>query len=63
MQKRKARVRYTKLCGREGYIVEIYSNGVWCTDTFYPIINLQINCTIISKLSHLKDCGYNVHYV
>lgn len=61
--KRKARVRYTEMRGREGYAVEIYSDGEWGLDTFYPIICSQIHWTIISKLSQLKDCGYDVHYV
>ena len=63
MEKRKARVRYTKMAKREGYAVEIYSDGEWCLDTFYPLINSLINCDIISDLSRLKDCGYDVHYV
>lgn len=61
--KRKARVRYTEMGGREGYAVEIYSEGEWGLDIFYPIIASQIHWTIISKLSQLKDCGYDVHYV
>lgn len=61
--KRKARVRYAEMGGREGYAVEIYSEGEWGLDTFYPIINSQIHSSIISKLSQLKDCGYDVRYV
>lgn len=61
--KRKARVRYTEMGGREGYAIEIYSEGEWGLDTFYPIINSQIHFTIIDKLSQLKDCGYDVRYV
>lgn len=61
--KRKARVRYTEMGKREGYAIEIYSEGEWGLDTFYPIINSQINFSIINKLSQLKDCGYNVRYV
>ncbi len=61
--KRKARVRYTEMGGREGYAIEIYSEGEWGLDTFYPIINSQINFSIINKLSQLKDCEYDVRYV
>ena len=63
--KRKARVRYTNKCefGQDGYAVEIYSDGEWGLDTFFPITNSQIHAGIINKLSMLKDCGYEVRYV
>ena len=61
--KRKARVRYTEMGVREGYAVEIYSDGEWGLDTFYPLINSLIPCSIINKLSQLKDCGYDIRYV
>ena len=64
MEKRKARVRYTtEIGGREGYAIEIYSDNEWGLDMFYPIIASQLHWTIISKLSHLKDCGYDIKFV
>lgn len=60
--KRKARVRYTEMGGREGYAVEIYSEGEWSLDTFYPIIDNFIHSGIINKMSYLKDFGYDIRF-
>lgn len=60
--KRKARVHYTEMDGREGYAVEIYIDGEWGLDTFFPIIDNFIHFGIINKLSYLKDLGYDIRF-
>ena len=67
-EKMKARVRYEKReDGREGYKVEIYSEGEWGLDTFFPLVAKAgaedtdfIHWTFVRKLSELQAFGYDI---
>lgn len=66
--KLKAKVRYLKQPdGREGYAVYIWSDGEWCMDTFFHLLDRNgsgekdfLHYGFVAKLAHMQDLGYEI---
>lgn len=68
-QKLEARIRYTVLFEREGYIVEIRTakNEEWGMDSFYPCFEKKggsgkdfVHFSVLKKLCELQFYGYEI---
>lgn len=70
-QEKKARVRFQKSAnGREGYAIEIFSEGEWGLETWFPLVARAgaedtretdfIHYTFLCKLSELQRYGYEI---
>jgi len=70
MAKSKAQLRYLKReDGREGYAINIYDNGEWVLDSWYPLVERKdhgngesdyVHWSILCKLSELQNLGYDI---
>lgn len=67
----KARIKYQEnYNGREGYTVEIFSDGEWGLDTFFPLVARAgaedtneknfVHFGIINKIAELQLLGYKI---
>ena len=67
---KKARIRYEEnFDGKEGYVVEILSDGEYGLDTFFPLWCREggeekdfIHWSIFAKIKQLIDIGYKVEF-
>lgn len=68
-QKLRAQVQYQKLeDGREGFAINIYSNGEWGLNSWYPLVAREggdgekafIHCDFVQKLAEMKGMGYEI---
>lgn len=70
----KARVKYyADYNGREGYAVEIHSEGEWGLDMFFPCVRREgadedeeknfIHFSLINKISQLTELGYKISFL
>ena len=64
---------YSDYNGREGYAVEIFSEGEYGLDTFFPLVRRE-NCDedeernfvhfgLINKIGQLNRMGYNILFL
>lgn len=68
--KMKAQLRYHKQeDGREGYAINIYTDGEWGLDTWYPLVERKdrndgepdyVHWSILRKLAELQAWGYEI---
>lgn len=64
----KAKIIYKEeYFGSEGYAVEIFIDGEWELDSFYPLTNKEgneekdfVSFQIINKMAQLQDLGYKL---
>lgn len=74
MEKMKARIKYEEnFNGKEGYAVEIFSEGEWGLSTFYPLVKREgaeetdeknfIHFSFINKLAELNELGYKISFM
>ena len=70
----KARIKYEEnFNGKEGYAVEIFSEGEWGLDTFYPLVKREgasetseknfIHFAVLNKLAKLNELGYKISFM
>ena len=69
-RKMKAQLRYHKQeDGREGYAINIFSDGEWGLDTWFPLVERKdhgngetdyVHWGILRKLSELQNLGYDI---
>lgn len=69
-KKMKAQLRYQKQeDGREGYAINIFSDGEWGLDTWFPLVERKdhgngetdyVHWHILLKLRQLQDLGYEI---
>ena len=69
-RKMKAQLRYHKQeDGREGYAINIFVDGDWITDTWFPLVERKehgngetdyVHWGILRKLSELQNLGYDI---
>ena len=73
MKPKKARIKYCKdFNGQEGYAVEVFTDGEWGLDSFYPLVkrdgaddneeNNFVHYSLINKIRELYDWGYAVSF-
>ena len=71
-QKMKAQLRYHKNEeGCEGYAINIYSNGEWGLDKWFPLVARAdgdgqpdyVHWALLNELSHLQQLGYEIDLV
>lgn len=69
----KARVKYyADWHKKEGYAVEIYTDGEWGLDTFVPLVRREgagededkdfVHFGLVNKIAQLVDLGYKVSF-
>ena len=65
----KAQLRYSKKeDGREGYAVNIQSDGEWTMDSWFPLVAREngdgeadfVHWFLLNKLRHLQELGYDI---
>lgn len=67
-KKMRAQLRYHKKeDGREGYAVNILSDGEWGLDSWYPLVERNFNgeadyvhWSILRKLADMQEMGYEI---
>lgn len=69
-RKMEAQLRWHKKDdGREGYAINILSDGEWCMDSWLPLVESKdhsngetdyVHWSILHKLSQLQDHGYEI---
>lgn len=70
MKTKKARIKYCEdFDGQEGYAVEIFTNGEWGLDSFYPLVkrdeheeNNFVHYSLINKIHELSDYNYKISF-
>ena len=65
----RAQLRYHKQDdGREGYAINIFSDGEWGLDSWFPLVAREggdgetdfVHWSILNKLSQLQNLGYDI---
>lgn len=70
----KARIEYCPSYNdKEGYIVEIYVNGEWSFDSFFPLVRREkattsencdfVHYSILNKIRDLQELGYTISII
>lgn len=69
----KARIKYCpNYHGKEGYTVEIFTEGEWGLDSFYPLVRREgagdeedrnfLHFGIVNKIAQLSVLGYTIMF-
>lgn len=67
----KAQLRYSrKEAGREGYTLNIQSDGEWTMDSFFPLFAREngdgeadfVHWSLLRKLHDLQELGYDIDF-